>query len=139
MASDDSTRLLDLIGQTVISLNPKLDASVLLYAQLATNMVDDILLVDQVADVLGFFPEEDKLMSLLLDLWEEEPVERRWAEIEYLVRDGRFTATFTYPEEIDPEEDDFDRRMRIIRKHFGDKPLVYAPDERFDRMKDSEG
>ena len=61
----------------------------------------------------------------LMDLWDEADPDKRWAEMEYLVRDGRFTVTYTYPEDIDPEEDEFRRRDRIVARYFGDKPIVY--------------
>ena len=50
--------------------------------------------------------------------------------MEYLLRYGKFTVTFTYPDEIDPDEDfavHFARRDRIVKRHFGDKPIVYPP------------
>jgi hypothetical protein len=134
MANDEFARLLHRVGQTVLALNPAPEAPILLYAELDTNMVSKVLLVDRGADVLAIFPNDDDFTYLLLDLWGEQPAGKRWSEIEYLIRDGRFTTTFTYPEELDPEDDKLDRRERIIEKHFGRKPLVYAPDERFDRM-----
>ena len=63
----------------------------------------------------------------LLDLWEAQDSDKRWTEIEYVVRGDKFHASFTYPDEIDPEEDPFDRRDRIVAKHFGKKPIVYPP------------
>ena len=47
--------------------------------------------------------------------------------MEYLIRGGRFTVTYTYPDEIDPEEDPFVRRDRVVARYFGDKPIVYPP------------
>jgi hypothetical protein len=63
----------------------------------------------------------------LLDLWEAQDSDDRWAEIEYVVRDGRFEATYTYPDAIDPEEDPMERRDQSVRRHFGEKPIIYSP------------
>ncbi len=60
-------------------------------------------------------------------LWDEAEPDKHWAEMEYLIHDGRFTVIYTYPEEIDPEEDPFDRRDRIVARYFGDKPILYPP------------
>lgn len=45
----------------------------------------------------------------------------------YLLRDGKFEVAYFYPDGIDPEEDDVERRARAVRKHFGEKPIVYPP------------
>ena len=47
--------------------------------------------------------------------------------MEYLVRDGRLEVADIYPDEIDPEEDVMERRARSVRRHFGEKPIVYPP------------
>ena len=69
----------------------------------------------------------DRLGGALLDLWEAEDPAKRWAEIEYVIRGGKFTAAFTYTDEIDAEEEPFDRRDRVVARHFGNKPIVYPP------------
>lgn len=63
----------------------------------------------------------------VIEVWEEAEPNKRWAEMEYVIRGGKFEVIFTYPEEIDPEEEPFDRRDRIVKKYFGDKPIVYPP------------
>ena len=63
----------------------------------------------------------------MLSLWNAQTTEPRWAEIEYVIREGRFDASFTYPDEIDPEEDEFVRRDRVVARHFGEKPIQYPP------------
>lgn len=63
----------------------------------------------------------------MFDLWAAQQGKKRWAEMEYIVRNGRFDVTFVYPEEIDPEEWPLDRRRRIVAKYFGEKPIIYPP------------
>ena len=58
-------------------------------------------------------------------LWDAEKPENRWAEIEYLIIGDTFEVAYTYTDEIDPNEDTFERRARIVKRHFGDKPIVY--------------
>lgn len=75
--------------------------------------------------ILYRWPDLNRLGGALLDLWEAQDGEDRWAEIEYVVRDGRFEANYTYPDAIDPEKDPMERRDRVVRRHFGEKPIVY--------------
>lgn len=69
--------------------------------------------------------EEDVLSSLAMEAWEAEPLRNRWSMMELVVENGQFDAEFTFPDEFDADEDDFERRNRIVRKHFGDKPIKY--------------
>lgn len=80
-------------------------------------------------------PDLNRLGDALLDLWHAEEADKRWAEIEYLVRDGRFLTKFVYADEIAPTdiEDELDRRDRIVREYFGEKPIIYPP------LEDDEG
>ncbi|RYG86690.1 MAG: hypothetical protein EON59_09390 [Alphaproteobacteria bacterium] len=70
-----------------------------------------------------------RLGDAVLDLWEAQQGEKRWAQIEYIVRNGRVDATFVYSEEIDPSEEPVDRRRRIVAKYFGEKVIVYPEPE----------
>ena len=99
----------------------------LLYAELDDNFVAPAVFKDRGNHILYRWPDLDRLGGALLDLWNAQEANDRWAEIEYVVRDGRFTATYTYPDDIDPDEDEFERRDRIVQRHFGDKPIVYPP------------
>jgi hypothetical protein len=73
-------------------------------------------------------PDLDRLGDALLNLWDAEDSGNRWAEIEYLVSGDAFEVACTYAEEIDPAEDTFERRDRIVRRHSGDRPIVYPPE-----------
>lgn len=100
----------------------------LLFARLDRAFVNPSIFKNLGNQILYRRPDLDRLGEALLDLWEAQDTEPRWAEIEYLVENGRFTATFTYPDEIDTEDIcDLDRRDLIVRRYFGDKPIVYPP------------
>jgi hypothetical protein len=72
-------------------------------------------------------PDLDRLGNCLLDLWEAYPPNMRWAEMLYVVRGQTFEASFIYPRDLDPKEWPMDRRERLVKAHFGDKPVVYPP------------
>ena len=99
----------------------------LLSAVLDTNYVAPSIFKDRGDHILYRAPDLDRLGEALLDLWEAEDADKRWTEIEYVVRGGRFEATYTYADEIDADEEPLDRRRRIVAQNFGDKPIVYPP------------
>jgi hypothetical protein len=126
MFGDKAERLLNHLGIILVDDLGYLPDRALLYAKVAENMVSAAIFTED-GNKIQYHWSSDKWTYPLLDLWEEAGPEQRWAELEYLVSKGKFHATFTYPEEIDPDEDDFARRRRIVRRHLGDKPIVYPP------------
>lgn len=127
MASDDSERLLVEIGQLLAEDTEYHLNGTLLYSQLAHWSVATAIFKERGNHVLYRWPDPDRLDYALLELWEAQDTDDRWAEIEYVIRDGTFDVTYTFPEDIDPDEDTFVRRDRIVQRHFGDKPIVYPP------------
>jgi hypothetical protein len=99
----------------------------LLYAELDKNYVAPSIFKDRGDHIVYRDPDLERLGDTLLDLWEAQDGKRRWTAIEYVVRGDKFTASFTYPEEIDLSERSFDRRDRVVARHFGNKPIVYPP------------
>ncbi len=99
----------------------------LLYAMLDYNMVGPSIFKESENHIIYRWPDLNRVGNALLRLWEAQADERAWSEIEYLIRDGKFEVTYTYPDEIDPEESWEDRRDRVVKRHFGDKPIVYPP------------
>ena len=126
MESTDTERILNEIGQILADDKEFPLDGTLLYAEVAPSMVNPSIFKDLGDHVLYTWPS-DKLTYPLLDLRQAEAPDKRWTTLEYLIRDGKFDAIFTYPEEIDPEEDPMDRRDRILKKYYGDKPVHYPP------------
>lgn len=132
MTNDRTEQILNQVGQLLAEdIEYPLDET-LLYAEVGRAYVSPSIFKDRGNHIVYRYPDLDRLGDALLDLWEAQEGEKRWAEIEYLVRNGRFEATFIYPEEIDPDEEPLDRRTRIVAQYFGDKPIVYPPWEEHD-------
>lgn len=119
--------LLNEIGQLLAEDKDYPLDGTLLYAELDYNYVRPSIFKDRGGDVLYRDPDLDRLGGALLDLWNATDPANRWTEIEYIVRDGKFLVSFTYADDIDPNEDPLDRRDRIVERHFGSKPIVYPP------------
>jgi hypothetical protein len=127
VAETESERLLQEIGGLLMDDSEYPSEPTLLYAQLDHNMVGDSIFKDLGNHLLYRRSLDERLLHALLDLWEAEDEHDRWSELEYVLRDGKFEVAYYYPDEIDPEEDVLERRERALRRHFGDKPIVYPP------------
>lgn len=99
----------------------------LLYAQLDRDVVGESIFKELSNQVLYRRPIIKRLPYALLDLWGAQEEVNRLMEMEYLLRDGRFDVAYVYPDAIDVEEDVVERRARAVRRHFGDKPIIYPP------------
>ncbi|MEG3176551.1 hypothetical protein U1872_09940 [Sphingomonas sp. RB3P16] len=127
MANDETDRLLGKIGQLLAEDTAYPLDGTLLYAQVASNMVSPSIFKKRGNTIVYRWPDLDRLGDALLDLWAAEEPAKRWEEIEYLITGDTFEVAYTYADEIDPEEDPFERRDRIVRRYFGDKPIIYPP------------
>ena len=97
-----------------------------LYVEAASQMVDMAIYKD-LGDHLLFRLSMDDLDDVLLKLWEAADPKKRWAAMQYWIVGGKFTASFVYPEEIDPNERSMDRRERILQQRYGNKRIIYTP------------
>lgn len=127
MVSEESEKLLSEIGQVLAEGGEDAVADTLLYAQVGDNWCSPAVFEDLGNHILYRDVAMKAICNPLMDLWDEAGSGPQWAEMEYLIRDGRFAVTYTYPEEIDPEEDEFRRRDRIVARYFGEKPILYPP------------
>lgn len=124
MANDEVERLLNEVGNVLAQDTAYPLDGTFLYAEAASQMVD-ISIFKDLGDHLLFRWSMGGLTNVLLDLWEAEAPEKRWAAMQYRIEGGAFQASFTYPEEIDPDEPSLDRRERILRERYGNKRIDY--------------
>lgn len=127
MPNDETARLLNQIGQILAEDNAFPLDGTLLYAEVDWGYVAPSIFKDRGDHIVYRDPDLDRLGGVLLDLWKAQDSEKHWTEIEYVIRGGRFHASFTYPEGAEEEPFDLDRREKVVAKHFGDKPIVYPP------------
>lgn len=84
-----------------------------------------------VHDVVRYYDTNDEnLTDLLWEAWRAESREagnKRWSVMEYDIKDGKFDASFKYPDQVDVEIVDDERRQAALRARFGDKPVIYPP------------
>ena len=118
-------RLLDEIGSILVDLSSS--SNVALFATVDVNFVDEAVFEESDDNIRFRWVEGSRLSHTLLALWYAYGSERRWSEITYVIKDGTFDVTYSYGDDIDPNEDSFVRRRQIIERCFGQKPIVYPP------------
>lgn len=127
MPNDETERLLVEIGHLLAEDRAYPLEGTLLHAEVDRGMVAPSIFKDLGNHILYRWPDLDRLGDALLDLWEAQDGDDRWAEIEYLIRDGRFEVAYVYPDQIDPEGDWMEQREAVVRRYFGEKPIVFPP------------
>jgi len=127
VAETETEQLLNEIGRLLMEDRDYPSEPTLLYAQLDHNMIGESIFKELGNQFLYRWPVNERLPYALLELWEAQDGRDRWSELEYVLRDGSFEVAYFFPDEIDQKEDVIARRERSLRRHFGDKPIVYPP------------
>ena len=79
-------------------------------------------------DKVRYYDPSSGLGDLIYKAWVAEDFDNRWAIMEYEINGTKFNAEFKFPDEIKVESyDEDDRRDIALKKHFGDKPVLYPP------------
>lgn len=102
------------------------------YVEIVEGMIDLSLFKDERENLRWVDLEMHDVSEAVFDAWYAEDADKRWASMEYMIRDGRFTASFKFPDEVDPlhfdeSRRDESRRDEVLRARFGNKPVVYPP------------
>jgi hypothetical protein len=97
-----------------------------LYVEAGDGWIGSSIFKDEGLEV-RYHDTTDELDDLLLELRKTEEQGKRWAVMEYEIKGTKFDAQFRYPEEVDVESFDEDRREIALKKRYGDKPVIYPP------------
>lgn len=97
-----------------------------LYAELQEGVVGAGVFKDE-GSIVRYFDPSPVLTDLLIDAWEAEEPGKRWEVIEYQMVGKKFDAVFRFPEELNRDEYEDERREVALRARYGDKPVIYPP------------
>lgn len=117
------------IGQNVVDTVGGDPDGILLYVEIGDRWSSSSIFKDEV-EVVRYFRTNERLDDLLWEAWHAESEGggiKRWSVMEYDIKDGKFDASFKYPDQVDVEVVDDERRQAAVRARFGDKPVVYPP------------
>ena len=79
-------------------------------------------------DVVRYLESDDSDLALvLLKAWYAEPESSRWSVMEYDLKQGTFSVSFKYPDEVDVEKVDPTDRENALRLRYGKKRVLYPP------------
>lgn len=122
--------LLSEIGQEISDTIGGDPDGVFFYVEVGEGWARPSVFRDEGDIVRFYYPQDPTLSDIVFDVWYTESDEtKRWSVMEYVITDGKFQASFKYPEEVDVTEPDTDRRDAALQARFGDKPVVYPPME----------
>lgn len=121
--------LMNQIGQELAETVGGDPNGVFLYVEIGEGWVDISIFKDEGKIVRWYDSQRTNLADLLWEAWYLEPdgPHMRWSVLEYEVRDRKFHVSLKYPEEVNVEIVDDERRETVLRARFGDKPVVYPP------------
>lgn len=121
--------LMNAIGQKLADLVGGDPNGVFLYVELGEGWVSPSIFKDEGGVIRYYNSRETGLSDMLWDAWYLEPKgpNSRWSVMEYDVKNGTFDVSFKYPEEVNVEVVDDERREAALRARYGDRPVVYPP------------
>lgn len=99
-----------------------------LYVEVGDRWISVNLFRDD-GDVVRNYDHSHDLTELIWDVWAAESPnpKERWSVMEYEVQGSQFNVDFKYPDEVDVESMEVDRREIALHARYGDKPVVYPP------------
>lgn len=117
------------IGQAALGLAEGLAGKLLVYTEVEDGVISaDVFYVNQ-AGVVRFRFSPKPMQELIYSFWErwkEQPGNREWRAMSYVIDGGKFKIDLSYPDEINPDEDLSERRPTVVKKHFGDMKVDYS-------------
>ncbi|MDE2619368.1 MAG: hypothetical protein KGL54_04305 [Sphingomonadales bacterium] len=126
----DAGPLYSRIAEIILYGLGPLDKPTLLYATVEEGAIGVTIAEDR-GNYIFFhrlpLADSTDLVDTLVEIWRLRREGERFAEMSFLIADGRFHASLFYPDLLDPTEDPFDRSFRVIAEHFGSKPAQCDP------------
>ena len=118
--------LLSSIGEHVAAELGGDPDGIYLYVEVGDRWISVNIFRDE-GDVVRYYRHASELTDLIWAFWKTSEPAKRWAVMEYEIKGAKFEASFKFPEEVDVESFDIDRREIALKKRFGDKPVIYPP------------
>lgn len=117
------------IGQELADIVGGDPNGVFLYVEIGEGWVRPSVFKDEGNVIRDYDVAHSNLTDILWDAWYLEPEgpNLRWSVMEYDVKDGKFDVIFKYPEEVNVEVIDYERREAALRVRYGDRPVIYPP------------
>ena len=113
------------IGQLLVDSLRRVSDGGFLYAKVEPGVVAVSAYLDTENAVLYRDPVFE-IDGKTAEAWEAVDPTKRWRAMSYSISGDRFSVQFQYPEELDLNEHFEDRRERILKERYGNKPIDYS-------------
>lgn len=128
--NDQIEQLMRELGQHALSLAPDLAGKLLVYAEVESGAISAYLFwVSAPSAPLRFRFCPKPMQSVIYSLWTEwqkHPPHHEWRTMSYIIENGKFKVDYVYPDQINEEESEVERRPRVVKQHFGDTKIDYS-------------
>ncbi len=117
------------IGQAAMDLADDLVGKLLIYAEVEDGVISaDFFYVNQSGRVrFRFCPKAMReLIYSFWQQWQQQPGNREWRSMSYVINGKKFSIDLIYPEQLDASQNTSDRRPEIVKKHFGKMKVDYS-------------
>ncbi len=115
------------VGEEAMAIVGGEPDGVYLYVEIGEGWVDISLFKDEGDAVRYIDIGASDIWRLLIDAWCLEPADKRWTAMHYTITGGKFDAHFEFDDLEASDESTDDRRERILRARYGERPVVYPP------------
>jgi hypothetical protein len=115
------------IGREAVRIAGGNPDGIFLYAEAGDDWVGTSLFKEEATSVRYIEIGDSPLDGLIMGAWCLEPVDKRWTAMNYTINGGRFHTSFTFDDLESSKESIVDRRRRVLRARYGDRPIAYPP------------
>ena len=125
MTHDQKARLLHQIGATLKADRRFSRLGTLFICAVEDMFISMSLFWDRGNYIAYHSPDYDKFEDDIFALWELDPPDQRWLEIQYVLRGKESQVNVLYEDDLGDELLDPKRLSDVAQRHFGNKRVVY--------------
>lgn len=114
------------IGDLLTAVLPSAFRKALLYAEVEDGVVGTSLFHEDHDGRVFYSPTPPQIVKAIYAFWIDwKGNNNPWRTFAYLLEGGRFRTELKYPDQIPEDEEEWERRPRILREHFAGKEVIY--------------
>lgn len=114
------------IGGAFVGVLPSHFQKALLYAEVEDGVVGHSAFYQEPAGRVTFVAETRGLVEQIYRFWEDTKADAaEWRSMAFVIENGRFSVDLVYPDQLPTDEEEWERRPRIVRQYFGTSDVLY--------------
>lgn len=119
------------IGAIALDVANDLSGKLLVYSEVSDGVISSDIFYQKNDGIVKFLYSPAPLQELIYSFWErwtDEPGNKEWRAMIYVIEDGKFFIDFVYPDQMDHLGID-EHRPLVVQRHFGDAKIDYSSPE----------